>query len=332
MTHFCSKYCLMCLLLMCFFLLVVRNSAEFPRIKHSRRKNGDSISFLVVGDWGRGGFYNQSKVAYQMGRIGKKLDIDFVISTGDNFYKQGLKGVDDPFFKKSFTNIYTAKSLSKPWYTVLGNHDYLGDVEAQLSPALRRRDKRWICKRNYVVGAGFWDIVFVDTNPLVQKYFNNPKNETFDWRNVLPRDKYISYVVKNLDLALQKSKARWKVVVGHHTIRSNGYHGDTQEIVDQILPILKAHKVSMYMNGHDHCLQHFSNNDGSMQFLTSGGGSKAWKNIFHQEMRNDTIKHFYYDGQGFMSVKLSKKNAKIAFYDVFGKPLHFLSLGDKTTK
>ncbi|KAL8489231.1 hypothetical protein ACS0TY_025219 [Phlomoides rotata] len=186
-----------------------------------------------------------------MGRIGKKLDIDFVISTGDNFYKQGLKGVDDPFFKKSFTNIYTSKSLSKPWYTVLGNHDYLGDVEAQLSPALRRRDKRWICKRNYVVGAGFWDIVFVDTNPLVQKYFNNPKNETFDWRNVLPRDKYISYVVKNLDLALQKSKARWKVVVGHHTIRSNGYHGDTQEIVDQILPILKRLQALDFSNSGD---------------------------------------------------------------------------------
>lgn len=30
-----------------------------------------------------------------MGRIGEKLDIDFVISTGDNFYDNGLKGVND---------------------------------------------------------------------------------------------------------------------------------------------------------------------------------------------------------------------------------------------
>jgi tartrate-resistant acid phosphatase type 5 len=51
-----------------------------------------------------------------MGRIGEKLDIDFVISTGDNFYPNGLTGVNDRKFQGSFTNIYEAKSLQKPWY------------------------------------------------------------------------------------------------------------------------------------------------------------------------------------------------------------------------
>lgn len=51
-----------------------------------------------------------------MGDVGKKLGIDFVISTGDNFYDNGLKSVNDPAFQRSFTNIYTAKSLQKPWY------------------------------------------------------------------------------------------------------------------------------------------------------------------------------------------------------------------------
>lgn len=52
-----------------------------------------------------------------MGRIGEKLDIDFVISTGDNFYGDGLKSVKDPAFLDSFKNIYTAKSLQKQWYS-----------------------------------------------------------------------------------------------------------------------------------------------------------------------------------------------------------------------
>lgn len=52
-----------------------------------------------------------------MGRIGEELDIDFVVSTGDNFYDNGLKGEHDPAFIDSFTNIYTAKSLQKQWYT-----------------------------------------------------------------------------------------------------------------------------------------------------------------------------------------------------------------------
>lgn len=53
----------------------------------------------------------------QMGRIGEKLDIDFVVSTGDNFYDNGLTGDDDSTFEDSFTNIYTANSLQKPWYS-----------------------------------------------------------------------------------------------------------------------------------------------------------------------------------------------------------------------
>lgn len=53
----------------------------------------------------------------QMGRIGEKLNIDFVISTGDNFYDNGLRGINDPAFEESFTNIYTARSLQKQWYS-----------------------------------------------------------------------------------------------------------------------------------------------------------------------------------------------------------------------
>ena len=51
-----------------------------------------------------------------MGIIGEKLEIDFVISTGDNFYDDGLTSVDDPAFHESFSNIYTAPSLQKQWY------------------------------------------------------------------------------------------------------------------------------------------------------------------------------------------------------------------------
>ena len=55
-----------------------------------------------------------------MGRVGEKLDINFVVSTGVNFYDIGLTGVDDDAFEQSFTDIYTATSLQKPWY--LGKH------------------------------------------------------------------------------------------------------------------------------------------------------------------------------------------------------------------
>ena len=37
---------------------------------------------------------------------------------------------------------------------VLGNHDYRGDAEAQLSPVLRKIDSRWLCLRSFIVNAG----------------------------------------------------------------------------------------------------------------------------------------------------------------------------------
>ncbi|XVF85549.1 hypothetical protein PTKIN_Ptkin17bG0126100 [Pterospermum kingtungense] len=246
-----------------FFLLIsawiwlssVTCLAELHHFQHQVKPDG-SLSFLVVGDWGRKGLYNQSKVAYQMGLVGEKLDIDFVISTGDNFYENGLTGVDDPAFNESFSTIYTAPSLNKQWYSVLGNHDYRGDVEAQLSDILRQLDERWLCLRSFILEAGFVEFFFVDTTPFVDKYFTDPGDETYDWKGVSPREQYLSNLLKDLDVELKKSKATWKIVVGHHTIKSKGPHGVTQELVQQLEPILEANGVDMYINGHDHCLEH----------------------------------------------------------------------------
>ncbi|XP_062183014.1 LOW QUALITY PROTEIN: purple acid phosphatase 17-like [Phragmites australis] len=207
-----------------------------------------------------------------MGIIGEKMDIDFVVNVGDNFYKNGLTGVHDKAFEESFTNIYTAKSLQKPWYTILGNHDYRGDALAQLSPVLRKLDSRWICMKSFIVNAEIADFFFVDTTPFVLKYWNGSKNSTYDWRGVAPRKSYIANVLRDVDTALKQSKAAWKIVVGHHAIRSVSEHGDTEELVQKLLPILKANGVDLYINGHDHCLEHISSRDSPLQYLTSGAG------------------------------------------------------------
>ncbi|KAF2550449.1 hypothetical protein F2Q68_00036118 [Brassica cretica] len=293
--------------------------AELRRLVQPPKSDG-TLSFLVVGDWGRRGSYNQSQVALQMGKTGKNLNIDFVISTGDNFYDDGITSPYDCQFQDSFTNIYTAPSLQKPWYNVLGNHDYRGNVDAQLSPILKDLDCRWVCLRSYVVNADIVDIFFIDTTPFVDKYFDEPKDHVYDWSGVLPRNKYLNNLLADLDVSFQESVAKWKVVVGHHTIKSAGHHGITKELEKQLLPILEANEVDIYINGHDHCLEHISSINSGIQFMTSGGGSKAWKGDVNewnpQEMR------FYYDGQGFMSVYLSEAELRVDFYDGYGRVLH----------
>ncbi|KAK8647524.1 hypothetical protein V6N13_121259 [Hibiscus sabdariffa] len=295
--------------------------AKLTTIEHPV-KNDRSLSFLVVGDWGRRGSYNQSAVAFQMGRIGEKLDIDFIVSTGDNFYDNGLTSVHDPAFRESFTHVYTANSLQKPWYSVLGNHDYRGNVEAQLSPILQTFDKRWSCMRSFVVKTELLDIFFVDTTPFVDKYFLEPEEHTYDWEGIQPRKIYLSNLIKDLKSEMRNSTAKWKFVAGHHAIKSLGHHGETTELVKFLLPLIKENDIDVYMNGHDHCLEHITSIDGSIQYLTSGGGSKAWRGDLRPEEHNGENVKFLYDGQGFMSVEMNERDALIMFYDVDGKFLH----------
>ncbi|GFZ21365.1 Calcineurin-like metallo-phosphoesterase superfamily protein [Actinidia rufa] len=308
-----------------FALLTILRCAENPgmssfaalqRFEHPAKADG-SLSFLVIGDWGREGFYNQSEVALQMGRIGQQLDIDFVVSTGDNFYDDGLKGVNDPAFQESFTKIYTSKSLQKPWYSVLGNHDYRGDAKAQLNPILRKIDSRWLCLRSFVLNTEIAEFFFVDTTPFVDMYFIDPEDHIYDWRGIYPRQSYLVNLLKDLELALRESNANWKIVVGHHAIRSVSHHGDTPELIDQLLPMLKANNVDFYMNGHDHCLEHINCFDSRIQYLTSGAGSKAWRG--DDKKHNHCAVHYFHDGQGFMSVRLNRTDASMVFYDVFGE-------------
>ncbi|KAG4118230.1 hypothetical protein ERO13_D11G001800v2 [Gossypium hirsutum] len=307
-------------------------SGELKRFEQPSKGDG-SLSFLVIGDWGRRGAFNQSQVASQMGKMGEKLDIDFVVSTGDNFYDNGLRSVHDLAFEESFTNIYTANSLQKQWYSVLGNHDYRGDAEAQLSPLLTKIDTRWLCLRSFIVNAELAEIIFVDTTPFVKSYFQDPEDHIYDWRGINPRKHYIANLLKDVECALRESNAKWKIVVGHHAIKSVGHHGDTRELATHLLPILKANNVDFYMNGHDHCLEHISDTESPIQFLTSGAGSKAWRGDVKQ-LNREGLK-FFYDGQGFMSVQLTQSNAEIAFYDVDGKILHrwnaFKQFGDHSS-
>ncbi|XP_061354279.1 purple acid phosphatase 17-like [Gastrolobium bilobum] len=258
-----------------------------------------------------------------MGKIGDKLDIDFVVSTGDNFYMNGIKGVKDPRFVESFSNIYTAKSLQKQWYSILGNHDYRGDALAQLSPLLRKIDSRWFCLRSFTLNAGVAEIFFIDTTLFIDDYFNYPEH-TYDWRGVSPRQMYLKNLLKDFEEALMKSTARWKIVVGHHAIRSIGHHGDSPELIKHLIPILKANDVDMYVNGHDHCLQHIRSIDSPLLYLTSGAGSKAWRGDI--KCTNSDVVRFFYDGQGFMSVQMTGNDAIFAFYNVFGESIHHWKL------
>lgn len=231
-----------------------------------------SLRFLVIGDWGRYGTPQQKKVAQAMADAANEKPCDFIISVGDNFYNAGVTSIDDPHWQKSFEQVYQAPSLQKDWYVALGNHDYGGNPQAQVE--YTKISKHWkMPSRYYKIPAYVPDIdIFViDTTPIVWKN-NSPSPEQIAKISNQDIDAQLNW----LDTELNASKAKTKLVIGHHTIFSGGsVHGDGKEMIASVLPILKKHNVKAYINGHDHDLQYIVRDGFSA--ITSGAGSEARK-------------------------------------------------------
>lgn len=230
----------------------------------------DGLNFLIFGDWGRHGQTDQVEVAAQMAMAAQAVGAKFIVSVGDNFYENGVASVDDPQWQTSFEKVYRAKELQVPWQVILGNHDYHGNCDAQI--AYGKTHPRWQMPARYFIRsqqidpATTVDFFYLDTTPLIKSYHANaitrPQVVTQDTEKQLAWFK----------AALAASTAQWKIVIGHHPIYSGGNHGDTEELIQNILPLLHEHKVQAYFNGHDHDLQHLQ--AGEVNLFCSGAGSE----------------------------------------------------------
>lgn len=56
----------------------------------------------------------------------------FLINTGDNFYWCGIQNTTDFQVETDWVMPYSDSSLNFPWYSILGNHEYGYNVDAQV--------------------------------------------------------------------------------------------------------------------------------------------------------------------------------------------------------
>jgi acid phosphatase len=229
----------------------------------------DPFNFLVVGDWGRNGSTNQLLVARRMGEVAAKVGSRFTVSTGDNFYKLGVSSTTDSQWRKSFTDVYTHDALQTPWYAVLGNHDYGGNVRAQIDRTGTGpwvMDALWYERTPAQIGHPDIHLFFINTVVWLGK-------ESFPYKwlgsDIGKEDQEAQ--IEWLTSKLRGSTARYKFVFGHHGIYSIGPHGGKMRM-KELDDILRKYRVTAYVNGHDHCLYHISR-DG-MHYICSGAGSQ----------------------------------------------------------
>jgi len=220
------------------------------------------LTFSVHGDWGV-----PIDWADTLGHISEQKNSKFLLAIGDNFYGRltygyhGVKSVTDSKWKTIFEDIYTHKWFKKPWYVIAGNHDYEASIKAQI--AYTKLSKRWKFKsKYYVVHEKDIDIFMIDTTPL--------SGNAAELKKEFGIKKYDMKQVAWLGAQLKKSKAKWKVVVGHHPIRL-AQQGGNYQLQKHVEPLFKKYKVAAYIAGHMHNMQHVTFQ--GMHYITIGNGA-----------------------------------------------------------
>ncbi len=245
----------------------------------------NQISFVSLGDWGCAGIDSARKeseqtVADAFANVSANLSANFILNTGDNFYYYGVKSIDDPLWQTNFEKVYNQPSLMKKWYSVLGNHDYGFNPEAQVqytSP----NNNRWVLPSRYYsqrVQLGntksYATLIMLDTNPCIANYrdddpakwdpcgsdIKGPTDCKFH-QNVVRENCTAQYVwLKKLIPRIPKDD--WVIAVGHHPL-------DEIDVLD-FVSLLQDAKIHLYLNGHTHAMSVYTVND--LPCVTSGGG------------------------------------------------------------
>lgn len=216
--------------------------------------------YLCFGDWGE-----NSALKKQISELVKVLKPDAVLSLGDNFYDTGVLSVYDSKWK-DFTNYFHL-----PFYAILGNHDHLGNILAQI----KYKENGWIMpsrfyshivENTHLIALDTFELAPLESlhNSICMGMSSTECHKRLDYLNAEKQYEW-------LERTLQTSTSKWKIVFGHYPIYSNGPHGDTDQLKIHLLPLLKKYGVHLYLAGHDHSICH---KEDVVHCIVSGCGSR----------------------------------------------------------
>ena len=245
------------------------------------------ISVISLGDWGSaslGGYHlrNAENTASAMSAYVEEYNPKLILNTGDNFYYCGIQNTSDPQISEDYIDLFG--NISLPWYNALGNHDYGFNPAAQLH--LNAIIPQWIMDDRYYhrrVILSSTDlhialhIIVLDTNPCVNDYRGDDRakwdpcgtqyptcspvdGECMFHENIIEQDCKTQLDWFNVTLS-NIPPNEWVFVLGHHKADEI----DTEDFQS----ILNSNRVHLYLNGHNHNLEHYSINE-TPKYVTTG--------------------------------------------------------------
>ena len=181
-------------------------------------------------------------------------------------------------------------------------------------------------------------IVMVDTIKLCgnTKFSMNPfstsdKNTPFFESDY--DEKMAATYLKQVDKILQtksNSNVPYLVVGGHYPVFSVSEHGPTDCLVKQLMPLLQKYKVSAYISGHDHNLQHLSYTkyNHTVEYMVTGANSLNTASTAHLYASPNVKLKFQWPTKselifgGFIMLQASQQNMTTKFIKADGTLLY----------
>jgi len=298
----------------------------------------ESLNFLVVGDWGgkdSSPYYTGGQLASVAGmeKIAQKINSEFVIALGDNFYSNGVRNENDNRFDTSFDSVYTPVSLRTNWYVIAGNHDHSGNVTAQIEYS--SHNSRWkfpdfYHSHSHTTSDGTTvDIILIDTVILASlSTVQKDQPGYFDPLVEVPRA-YGNTQWTWIEDQLKNSKANYILVGGHYPVYSVCKHGPTATLVTNLKPLLEKYNAH-YMAGHDHCMEHIQETGSKINYYVVGMGEECcYDDINLPRVPTGSVQWYVAANNalpgttaGFSSVTATAKSLQMTFYDQAGKVLY----------
>jgi tartrate-resistant acid phosphatase type 5 len=257
-----------------------------------------AVDLLAFGDWGFD-IPDRQEVADTMAHYVTTLPQKPVATLllGDNF-RVKLKDADDPLIQKLFEQTYDTKVLNFPFYAALGNHDYeQNKASIELSYAAHHPGTRWH------MPAKWYRLDLPQDKPLVTVLMLDSNQQA------LSADEWASER-QWIEQQLLLPRAPWTLCAAHHTMFSNGNHGDNGVLQTEWGTLFKKYHVDFYVCGHDHTLQHLEIDGWPISFVIAGGGGAGRK-----PMLRDTRGPFSKSQLGFAHLHFEPAKATVRFID-----------------
>ncbi|TAE61889.1 MAG: metallophosphoesterase [Nostocales cyanobacterium] len=200
------------------------------------------LRFVSVADTGTGA-RGQYSVAKAMNSYHQKKPYDLVVLAGDNIYNNGEIEKIEAVFEKPYQPLL---KKGVKFHACLGNHDIRtenGDPQVKY-PGFNMQGKRYY--------------TFSKNNV---QFFALDTNGNADWKNQLIW----------LEKELSSSKAKWKIVFGHHQIYASGHYGTNSKLIQTFTPLFKKYGVQLYINGHEHHYERTRDINGTTYLICGAG-------------------------------------------------------------